>query len=92
MTGCFRKLQGWEKQDIVDEYVRFARPKQRPLDEAFIEAFDPSNLTHLAKTCGAKSWDSSGTYDNIRAEKDQGSPENLFQTSSVPRNDVRVAS
>ncbi|OJJ53150.1 hypothetical protein ASPSYDRAFT_62318 [Aspergillus sydowii CBS 593.65] len=89
VTGCFRKLQGWEKQDIVDEYIRFSRPKQRPLDEAFIEAFDPSNLSHLAQTCGAKSWDPSGTYGNIRAERDRGPPENLFQ---LPRNDVRVAS
>lgn len=89
MTGCFRKLQGWEKQDIVDEYIRFSRPKQRPLDEAFIEAFDPSNLSNLAKACDVKLWDPSGAYTNIRAGKDQGSPENLFQ---LPCNDVRAAS
>ncbi|KAL4785751.1 tyrosine phosphatase family-domain-containing protein [Aspergillus varians] len=79
VTGCFRKLQGWNEQDINDEYLRYSRPKQRPLDEAFIEAFDPSRLLHLAQVAGAKTWEPSGKYANIQCEEDQNTPNNLLQ-------------
>ncbi|KAL4921219.1 tyrosine phosphatase family-domain-containing protein [Aspergillus aurantiobrunneus] len=88
VTGCFRKLQGWKRQDIVDEYVRYARPKQRQLDEVFIEEFDPSKLSNLVQDSGAKSWDSSGKYVKIQHEEDQNSPKNLLQ---LPCNKIRVS-
>ncbi|KAL4809049.1 tyrosine phosphatase family-domain-containing protein [Aspergillus unguis] len=58
VTGCFRKLQGWDIREIIEEYIRYSRPKQRALDEAYIEEFDPSTLSHLAKVSGAGSWNS----------------------------------
>jgi tyrosine-protein phosphatase SIW14 len=88
VTACFRKLQGWDRQDIMNEYIRYSRPKQRLLDEVFIDEFDPSALSHLAQASGAMSWELSGTYASITQE-DKNSPENLIQP---PRNGIRVAS
>ncbi|KAL4906478.1 hypothetical protein BDW74DRAFT_133044 [Aspergillus multicolor] len=89
VTGCFRRLQGWNRQDILDEYFRYSRPKQRLLDEVFIDEFDPSTLSQLPQASDAKSWERSGTYSNIPQGKDQNSPENLLQPA---RNGIRVAS
>ncbi|KAL4775500.1 tyrosine phosphatase family-domain-containing protein [Aspergillus nidulans var. acristatus] len=89
VTACFRKLQGWDRQDILNEYIRYSRPKQRLLDEVFIDEFDPSALSHLAQTSGAMSWELSGTYASITQEEDKNSPENLIQP---PRNGIRVVS
>ncbi|KAL5000730.1 tyrosine phosphatase family-domain-containing protein [Aspergillus recurvatus] len=89
VTACFRKLQGWDRKDILDEYLSYSRPKQRLLDEVFIDEFDPSTLAHLAQTSGAKSWERSGTYANIPQTEGKNSPENLLQ---APRNGIRVAS
>ncbi|KAL2833383.1 tyrosine phosphatase family-domain-containing protein [Aspergillus cavernicola] len=88
VTGCFRKLQGWNMQDIINEYVHYSFPKQRPLDEAFIEAFDPSKLSHLAQLSGAKLWLPTGAYPSTRQEKEQESSRRLVQLTC---NGIRVS-
>ena len=40
MVACYRKLQGWSTAAIITEYRRYAEEKFRPLDEAFITAFN----------------------------------------------------
>ncbi|KAL4927196.1 tyrosine phosphatase family protein [Aspergillus undulatus] len=87
VTACFRKLQGWDGQKIMEEYVRYSRPKQRVLDEVFIREYDPSMLSNLAQISGAKTWASSGIYVNIRHEEDQNSPKKLLH---LPYNGIRV--
>jgi tyrosine-protein phosphatase SIW14 len=42
MIACFRKLQGWGRDAVLNEYRSFAGEKVRPLDEAFIAAYSPS--------------------------------------------------
>ncbi|KAL3481604.1 tyrosine phosphatase family-domain-containing protein [Aspergillus californicus] len=91
VIGCFRKLQGWDICDVLNEYVRYSYPKQRPLDEAFIEAFDPSRLAHLVQSSGAKLWHPTGAYSTVRQQqqnKDQKSPQHLLQ---LPSNGIRVS-
>ncbi|KAL4873159.1 hypothetical protein BDV12DRAFT_160483, partial [Aspergillus spectabilis] len=88
VTGCFRKLQGWDMRDIINEYLRYSRPKERKLDEDFIQGFDTSKIAHLAQVSGAKSWYSSGRiYTNTKHDEDGNSPKNLLQPSS---NRIRV--
>ena len=48
IIGCLRKLQGWDLDSIIAEYISFSHPKSRVLDEKFIEAFDVSKLAHLS--------------------------------------------
>ncbi|ODQ81508.1 hypothetical protein BABINDRAFT_170279 [Babjeviella inositovora NRRL Y-12698] len=40
VVGCIRKLQNWNLTMIFDEYRKFAAPKQRALDQQFIELFN----------------------------------------------------
>lgn len=42
LVGCFRKLQKWAATSIFDEYLRFAFPKSRSMDQQFIELYDTS--------------------------------------------------
>ncbi|ODV86868.1 hypothetical protein CANARDRAFT_231049 [[Candida] arabinofermentans NRRL YB-2248] len=48
IVGCIRKLQKWSLSMIFDEYRKFAYPKERPLDQQFIEMFDDSEIQNLA--------------------------------------------
>ncbi|KAH0792972.1 tyrosine phosphatase [Histomonas meleagridis] len=41
VVGCLRKLQNWSLTSIFDEYRCFAGAKARPIDEQYIELFDP---------------------------------------------------
>jgi len=43
LVGCLRKVQGWGLSSIFDEYIRFAQPKARIVDQRCIELFDPEN-------------------------------------------------
>ncbi|KAJ5176304.1 tyrosine-protein phosphatase siw14 [Penicillium canariense] len=57
MIACFRKLQGWGHEAIVQEYREFAGHKPRPLDEAFVKAYIPRRgLRKAAKRKGIASW------------------------------------
>ncbi|KAH3666087.1 hypothetical protein OGAPHI_004276 [Ogataea philodendri] len=49
IIGCIRKLQKWSLSMIFDEYRRFAYPKERPLDQQFIEMFDDSHIQQYAQ-------------------------------------------
>ena len=40
LIGCLRKVQGWAFSSIVDEYIRYSKPKSRMMDQQFIELFD----------------------------------------------------
>ncbi|KAJ9663480.1 tyrosine-protein phosphatase siw14 [Neophaeococcomyces mojaviensis] len=48
MTACFRKVCGWTDEAAIAEYVKYAAPKERELDKAFITQFDPALLKPLA--------------------------------------------
>ena len=48
MTACFRRVTGWSVDRAIDEYVKYATPKERELDKAFIRRFDPSVMKPLA--------------------------------------------
>lgn len=39
VVGCFRKTQQWGLSSIFDEYIRFAAPKARMVDQRYIELF-----------------------------------------------------
>ena len=49
LIGCIRKLQNWSLTMIFDEYRRFAFPKARALDQQFIEMYDDTEITNIAK-------------------------------------------
>lgn len=48
MVGCFRKVTGWTLEACLDEYEKYAKPKDRVLDRAFIDKFDASVLKPIA--------------------------------------------
>ena len=48
MTASFRRVIGWTFEACIDEYERYSKPKDRALDKAFIERFNPLPLKHLA--------------------------------------------
>ncbi|EIT78324.1 hypothetical protein AO1008_09299 [Aspergillus oryzae 100-8] len=64
VVACFRKVQGWNLRDVLDEYLSYSWPKSRALDERFIEAFDATKLDQVAKESGAKLWKPTGSHRN----------------------------
>ncbi|RLV91047.1 Tyrosine-protein phosphatase SIW14 [Spathaspora sp. JA1] len=40
LVGVIRRLQNWSLTIIFDEYRKFAAPKERPMDQQFIELYD----------------------------------------------------
>lgn len=48
LVGCLRKLQKWSLSMIFDEYRKFAYPKERPLDQQFIEMFEDEEIENFA--------------------------------------------
>ena len=53
LVGCLRKVCRWGLCSTLDEYIRFSKPKQRFMDQQFIELFDASKVRvdpdHLPK-------------------------------------------
>ena len=53
-TGCvmgiLRKLQGWALTPVLAEYRMYATPKERVMDQQFIELFDVANLVGRVDT------------------------------------------
>lgn len=41
LVGCLRKMRGWSLSSILDEYLLYAGPKARMVDQRFIELFRP---------------------------------------------------
>ncbi|PWY93718.1 tyrosine phosphatase [Aspergillus sclerotioniger CBS 115572] len=78
VVGCFRKLQGWESRDIIDEYFHHSYPKSRLLDEKFINEFDASQLSQSAQASGVKAWKPSGHFKLPSEENDKASPTRLL--------------
>ncbi|KAJ5794540.1 hypothetical protein N7457_001139 [Penicillium paradoxum] len=52
-TGCvvgwFRRLQGWQIEDIIDEYRQVAGAKARHWDERIIGDYEPGELWNKAQ-------------------------------------------
>ncbi|EDK45265.1 hypothetical protein LELG_03444 [Lodderomyces elongisporus NRRL YB-4239] len=44
LVGVLRRLQNWSKTIIFDEYRKFAAPKERPMDQQFIELYDDREI------------------------------------------------
>jgi len=42
--GILRRLQGWALTPVLAEYRMYATPKERVMDQMFIELFDVRNL------------------------------------------------
>ena len=49
LVGCLRKLQGWTMSAAFEEYRRFSEPKDRFMDQQFIELWDPSDVLAVVK-------------------------------------------
>jgi hypothetical protein len=48
--GILRRLQGWALTPVLAEYRMYASPKERVMDQMFIELFDVKNLSGRVKT------------------------------------------
>jgi len=48
LVGVIRRLQNWSLTLIFDEYRKFAAPKERPMDQQFIELYDDTEITKFA--------------------------------------------
>lgn len=49
LVGVLRRLQGWSLTIIFDEYRKFAAPKERSMDQQFIELYDQSDIKRYAE-------------------------------------------
>ena len=56
--ACFRRVQGWDAEDAIAEYVGYAEPKARILDQAYIKEYDNTALASIANKVGAYNWNS----------------------------------
>eukprot|EP01138_Halocafeteria_seosinensis_P006959 gb/GECG01007117.1/.p1 GENE.gb/GECG01007117.1/~~gb/GECG01007117.1/.p1 ORF type:complete len:199 (+),score=21.71 gb/GECG01007117.1/:1-597(+) len=67
IIGCLRMLQGWNLQDIYDEYTDYAKPKERDYDMQFIKNFDFRSVLSRLRPEAIPSWvateHSQGTVD-----------------------------
>ncbi|CCE79313.1 Piso0_001370 [Millerozyma farinosa CBS 7064] len=52
LVGVLRRLQKWSLSIIFDEYRKFAAPKERPMDQQFIELYDESDIERYAERNG----------------------------------------
>ncbi|KAI5969587.1 SIW14 [Candida margitis] len=52
LIGVLRRLQDWSKTIIFDEYRKFAAPKERPMDQQFIELYDDRHIKEHCKERG----------------------------------------
>lgn len=48
LIGILRRLQNWSLTIIFDEYRKFAAPKERPMDQQFIELYNQDNILKFA--------------------------------------------
>lgn len=49
LVGVLRRLQGWLLTITFDEYRKFAAPKERPMDQQFIELYNHSAVLQHAQ-------------------------------------------
>ncbi|RLV87240.1 Tyrosine-protein phosphatase SIW14 [Meyerozyma sp. JA9] len=59
LVGVIRRLQRWSLTIIFDEYRKFAAPKERPMDQQFIELYNETEIERYARERGLLplSWD-----------------------------------
>lgn len=59
LVGILRRLQKWSLTIIFDEYRKFAAPKERPMDQQFIELYDETEIVDYShnKNLLPLSWD-----------------------------------
>jgi len=51
VVGVLRRLQGWALTPVLAEYRMFANPKERVMDQMFIELFDvEENLAEVLRS------------------------------------------
>ena len=48
LVGVLRRLQRWSLTMTFDEYRKFAAPKERPMDQQFIELYDSREIIEYA--------------------------------------------
>lgn len=48
LVGILRRLQNWSLTIIFDEYRKFAAPKERPMDQQYIELYDETDIMKFA--------------------------------------------
>ncbi|CAH6721831.1 inositol phosphatase Siw14p [[Candida] jaroonii] len=48
LIGILRRLQNWSLTIIFDEYRKFAAPKERPMDQQFIELYNEDSILKFA--------------------------------------------
>ncbi|KAL6242602.1 tyrosine-protein phosphatase siw14 [Rhinocladiella similis] len=106
MVACFRKVTGWTLEDCIEEYERYARPKDRPLDKIFIERYNANTLKALALERGyvggiwrapVRSSTKSSVYTNNTLETATTSdesecPPNDYQERAKKENDAILES
>ncbi|CAK7896585.1 inositol phosphatase Siw14p [[Candida] anglica] len=49
LVGVLRRLQKWSLTIIFDEYRKFSAPKERPMDQQFIELYDEKEIVKFAQ-------------------------------------------
>lgn len=49
LVGVLRRLQKWSSSIIFDEYRKFASPKERAMDQQFIELYDETSIVNYAQ-------------------------------------------
>lgn len=54
--GCLRNLQEWKLSDIIDKYRLYVDPKGRPLDEEFIQQYEPGPISQIAIAANVDRW------------------------------------
>ncbi|KAJ5320345.1 hypothetical protein PENANT_c010G02607 [Penicillium antarcticum] len=60
IVGCFRRIQGWDPADIIQEYRRYAGANARHIDESFFCIYQPSQrILALASCTNVTAWGSS---------------------------------
>ncbi|MCJ1323584.1 hypothetical protein MMC10_000245 [Thelotrema lepadinum] len=47
VTGCYRKMNGWSMNSILDEYRHYAGAKARSLDEKYMAEFDERSMATM---------------------------------------------
>lgn len=48
LVGVLRRLQKWSLTIIFDEYRKFAAPKERPMDQQFIELYNETDIVNYS--------------------------------------------
>lgn len=84
--ACFRRLQGWAADNAVAEYLHYAEPKARPLDQLYIREYDSTTLAHVAEEARVSNWASKAPNEgglNIISMSGNSNPVTTSQDDAV---------